>query len=318
MLPFALLLTSTLVWPGLPEQLPTSWRGSYPSGLTAAPDVFGATLTIAGLTSILAALVALVRAFIPSLWSRWVVTTLATVSAGAVAGYGLTAWATHLAGDPAQVHVLWALAAIVVALGFGVVAYVVHGRTVPQREVLVEQIPERSRVVPTPAGGPTAWSADSGSALLTGMSVFVAVAFAVCVVALVVGGSSWAAVAVALPGAALFLLALAWSAITVVVDEQGLRVRSRRVPVTVLTVRPGQVLGVEVLDLDPMKWGGYGLRGTPGRTAYIVTGGDGLVVHRANGTRLALEITEGEPREGAAALLRVAGQALAGAGSFSG
>jgi hypothetical protein len=216
-----------------------------------------------------------------------------------------------------RVHVLWAIAAVAVALGFGLVAYLVHGRAVPRREELLEQVPERSRVVPVPPGAATTWSAASGSRLLTGISAFIALAFAVCAVALAVGDNPWGALAVGLPGVALSLFVLAWSAITVAVDERGLQVRSRRFPVTLLSLPPGQVLGVEVLDLDPMRWGGYGLRSTPGRTAYIVSGGEGVVVHRANGTRLALEITEGEPREGAAALLRVAGQTLAAAGSLS-
>ncbi|OLT44951.1 hypothetical protein BJF86_11020 [Serinicoccus sp. CNJ-927] len=87
--------------------------------------------------------------------------------------------------------------------------------------------------------------------------------------------------------------------------------------------RPGaaeRVAGADVQQLDPMRWGGVGLRALPDRTAYIVGpgGGPGIVVYQRDGRRLALQITEGDAaaRAGAATLLQAAGQRV-GEGSLS-
>ena len=110
------------------------------------------------------------------------------------------------------------------------------------------------------------------------------------------------------------LLALAWSSVALTVDLDGLRIRSRVLPVQVSHVPAGQVVGVEVRDLDPMRWGGVGLRALPERTSYIIdqAGGPGIVVHQRDGRRLALQVTEGDTvaRTGARTLLRAAGQRL--------
>jgi hypothetical protein len=98
------------------------------------------------------------------------------------------------------------------------------------------------------------------------------------------------------------------------VDEDGLKIRSRLLPVQVSRVPADRVVGVEVQDLDPMRWGGVGLRALPDRTAYIIdqAGGPGIVVHQRNGRRLALQVTEGDTaaRTGARTLLQAAGQRL--------
>ncbi|HLS45428.1 MAG TPA: hypothetical protein VK045_08330 [Ornithinicoccus sp.] len=66
-----------------------------------------------------------------------------------------------------------------------------------------------------------------------------------------------------------------------------------------------------------MKWGGIGLRWLPDRTAYIVRGGPGIVVHRASGRRFAVEVTEGQEvaEVGTRALLLSAARAAAGGSS---
>ena len=87
MVPFALLLVGARVWQP-PGELPTRWSGSSPDGITDGGTVLLTTLTVAGFCSILAALVALVRVFVPGRWSRWIVTLLATVSGAAAAAVG--------------------------------------------------------------------------------------------------------------------------------------------------------------------------------------------------------------------------------------
>jgi hypothetical protein len=142
--------------------------------------------------------------------------------------------------------------------------------------------------------------------------VLVVVFAATTVWVLVAGESLVLAVFVALVGGTTAALALAWSAVRLHVDAEGLTVRSKVLPVRVSRVPAEEVVGVETLDLDPMRWGGVGLRALPDRTAYIVDGGPGIVVWKRDGRRLALQVTEGEQvaAAGARALLRAAGQRL--------
>src|SRR5690606_26674149 len=126
------------------------------------------------------------------------------------------------------------------------------------------------------------------------------------------GGGVRAALGVVACGVVAGGLALAWSRVRVVVDADGLLIGSRVLPVRLLRVPAEDVLGVEVKDLDPMAWGGIGLRPLPDRPSYVVDGGPGLGVWRADGRRLAVQVTEGDgtARAGARALSRAAGQRL--------
>lgn len=324
MLPFALLLVSTLLWPQAPGVLPTRWSGAAPDGFSSGGAFFSTVLAVTGSAAIVAALASLLSVLVPEVVSRWVLSALATVGGGAAAAYALAAWGTRLAGDPARVSVAWALGAVVLALAWGALAYAVHSRSTPDRAALIARIPERARIRPAGADHgdiddhvddqrAAHWSAPSASALLLGVGVFVLVVFAVCVVLLAGSGNPWTASVVGVAGLLLAAFALAWSRVQIGVDRDGLQVTSRLLPIRLITVAPEDILGVEVADLDPTAWGGWGLRTTPGRTAYIVSGGAGIVVHRANGTRLALEIVQGqEAAEQAGAALHRAARARVG------
>lgn len=313
-LPFAGLLVSTLVWPQAPDLVPTRWTGVRPETLSAGQLVFSVCLTVAGLAALLAALISAMRRFVPAMLSRWLLTVLGVAGGGAGATYAMACLGTWLAGDPAQVHVLWALASLVLAAGWGVLTYVVHGRSVPPHAELLARIPERDRVRPLRPGEPVVWAAGSGSRLLTGIAVFVFATFGVCVGVMLSTGDPFTATLLGVLGLGLSVFVLAWSRITVRVDQEGLRVHSALLPWCLTDIPPEEVIGVQALDLDPMAWGGYGLRVLPGRTAYVVTGGEGIVVHRTDGRRFAVEVTDGDAAEGARALLRVAGEALSAAG----
>lgn len=311
-LPFALLLLSVSLWES-PGTLPTHWSADLPDTLSSGARVFSVALSLSGACAVLAALASLLSAWVPPIWHRWLTALLAGVGAAAAAAYGALAWGTHLAGSPSQVHVVWALVPVVLGAVWGGLAYLAHRPVPVDREHVREAVPERSRVVPVDAGAvvaPWATRLDSGTMRVT--AVFVGV---VLTLTAVLSWSSTPVLGVTITPVAVatVLFVLAWSRVEARVDDAGLTMTSAVLPVRLLRVAAEDVVGVEATDLDPMRWGGIGLRWLPGRSAYIVRGGPGLVVHRASGRPFGLEVTEGDAvaAAGARALLGVAGQAMA-------
>jgi ABC-type glycerol-3-phosphate transport system permease component len=313
-LPFAVLLLSRLVWPDPPPELPTHWNApGEVDSTTAGTTYLGVVLGVSGFCAVLASLVSPLSAFVADAWSRWVLTLLGAVGAGAASSYGLAVVGTALAnGRAGEVGLVWGLGAVLVAAVWAWGVYAAHGRRVPPRAEVLERIPERDRVVPVADGPGETWETEVGSRLLTGTAVFVAVVFGVCGALVVTTDAVAPAVVLVLLGLVLAGYVLAWSRIRVRADAEGLTIRSAVLPLRLRQVPAAEVLGVSRIDLDPMAWGGYGLRSVPGRTAYVVRGGPAVVVHRATGHRLAIEVTAGEEvaDAGARVLRRSAGRAL--------
>lgn len=315
-LPLAALLALMTQLPQ-PERVPSHWSGRYPDEWTSGPAFLSTVLTITVLCAIGAAAMAVLIRVVPQAWSRWALATLATVGWGAVAAYVLTVWRTGVDG-PERVREWWALVGVTAGLLAGVLTYLVHGRRRPAPAELMARIPERARV--QAVGGRAArpvqpWSTDIGSGLLRWMGWGLIAVGVVAAAAMVLAGESLPIVGlllVVIGGAG--LLALAWASVRLHIDEDGLTVSSTVLGVRVTRVPAQEVAGVEVLDLDPMRWGGIGLRALPDRTALIIDGGPGIVVWKRDGRRLALQVTEGEAaaRAGARTLLQAAGQRLAG------
>lgn len=286
--PLALLLIVMSVAP------PTDLRTS---------ELLGVLLPTTIVAALVAAGAAVLSRVVPQAWSRWVVSAAGAVGWGALAGYVV----------PAGLGLL----ATVVGVVAGWVVHRVHGLRRPDRAELELLVPERSRVqaLRGRAVRPVEpWSTAVASRLLRGYGWGLVVIFAVVLVLMVVQRwSPWLVLTVGVVGVGTGLVALAWSRVRVDVDEAGLRVRSLVLPTPLLRVPAEEVAGVEVSVLDPMRWGGVGLRPLPDSTAYIVTaGGPGLVVYGRDGRRLALEVTEGDQvaRAGARTLLQAAGQRL--------
>ncbi|WP_151525928.1 hypothetical protein [Serinicoccus kebangsaanensis] len=314
MLPLAVLLVSLSVLP-TPDRVPTHWSGRVPDAFASGPGFLSGVLATPVICTVVAAFVAIARRVVPPSWCRWVLAAVAAVGWGAALLWLVTTWRVGLDG-PEGVREWWPLLAIAGALLAGVVGYAVHGRRLPSTEELADLVPERSRVRPARASGPVEpWSSDVSSRTLQvlGWGLLVVLAGVAVVVGLV-GESVALLLVVLLTGLVAGGLALLWSAIRVEVDEGGLRVRSRVLPWVISRVPVDQVVGADVQELDPMRWGGVGLRALPDRTAYIVgaAGGVGIVVYQRDGRRLALQITEGDhiARAGARTLLEAAGQRL--------
>lgn len=300
----------------VPARVPRHWSGPTADGYATGPGFASGLLTVVVIVALLAAGSALLQRVVPPAWSRWALAGLAALGWSSVAIYVLTVWRVGIDG-PEQVREWWPLIGVLLGLAAGWVGYAVHGRRLPPLAEVLARVPDRARVqaLRGRAVRPLEpWSTELESRTLRVIGWGTILVLGVLALWQGVAGSLVMVVVLVLVGLGTGLLALAWSSVTLEVDEDGLRIRSGILPVQVSSVRAEQVVGVEVQDLDPMRWGGVGLRALPERTAYIIdqAGGPGIVVHQRDGRRLALQITDGDPaaRTGARTLLQAAGQRL--------
>ncbi|MBA2694921.1 MAG: hypothetical protein H0U62_03535 [Actinobacteria bacterium] len=305
MLPLGVLLVSSMLLP-----------------ISAAPPTLGPVLAVCVGALLVAAVVTGLARLIPPHASRWMLSLTGAVGAGAAGGYTLSLVGVLLSDDISATSAWWLLPATLVAVLWGWTGYVVHGDQRPSVQQIVETIPERDRVLPAAGAADLVlpWRCDSRSGSLEGAAIFVLVVLGAAGVLVVVSGGGWL-LGVLLGVGGLVAATLTWAAaeVRVLVDGDGLRVRSRRLPLTVLRVPAREVLGARAMDLDPMVWGGTGLRWLPGSTAYLGSGGPGIVVHRRSGRRLAVQLAQDEQAAvaGATALRSVAAQARVGTDSSS-
>lgn len=314
-LPLPALLAALTLLP-VPPVVPRHWAGPAADGYATGPGFASALLTTVVLVALFAAGTALLQRVVPPAWSRWALAFLGALGWGAVSFYVLIVWRVDVVGA-GQVREWWLLLAALLGLGAGAVGYAVHGRRWPGLAEVLARVPERARVqaLRGRAVRPLQpWSTELDSRTLRVIGVGVLVVLGAAAGWQLVAGSLALAVLLLLVGLGTGLLALAWSSVALSIDLDGLRIRSRVLPVQVSHVAAERVAGVEVQDLDPMRWGGVGLRPAPERTSYIVdqAGGPGLVIHQRDGRRLALQVTEGDAaaRTAARTLLQAAGQRL--------
>ena len=191
--------------------------------------------------------------------------------------FGVLGWA--LAGAPPEV------AAVAVA------APVALDATVPgaPTEVGPGSVAERILAVPEVALGPgqrPVWHRHLTSTWLLALTVVSLVAAAFIAV------FAW------LPGLVLALCALCTAplaSITVVVDRNGLDVRFGPLGWPRKHLPLAAIAAVSAEDIDPMRWGGWGYRILPGRSAVVLRSGPAVVVDLVGGKRFCVTIDDPEP-----------------------
>lgn len=100
------------------------------------------------------------------------------------------------------------------------------------------------------------------------------------------------------------------SHLQVTVDWRGLRIVSTFARITLKHIRLEDVAAVEVAELRPSEWGGWGYRVMPGRSAVIMGAGPGLIVSTTGGKRFA--VTVGDPDTAVSLLLALRDRRLDG------
>lgn len=58
------------------------------------------------------------------------------------------------------------------------------------------------------------------------------------------------------------------------------------------------IAAVSAEDIDPLRWGGWGYRIMPGRSAVVLRGGPALVIDLVDGRRFCVTIDDPEPGAG--------------------
>lgn len=89
--------------------------------------------------------------------------------------------------------------------------------------------------------------------------------------------------------------------VRVLVGPGGITVRTGPFGVIRMQVPLAEVADVDALEVDPMAYGGWGVRGLPGVRAVVVRAGEGIRVHRTDGPDLV--VTVDDARRGAGVLL---------------
>ena len=80
------------------------------------------------------------------------------------------------------------------------------------------------------------------------------------------------------------------------IDDRFLHVRGA-LPFPSVRIPLWQVESVEVIDLHPLRWGGWGYRGSLrafGKAAWVVRSGPGVVLHLSRGRTFAVTVDDAE------------------------
>jgi hypothetical protein len=127
--------------------------------------------------------------------------------------------------------------------------------------------------------------------------------FLTTAIAAFVAPGAWPAVA------AVVIVLVVFSEIRVTADRRGLRVTAGMVRLPIKRIPLDDIADVSAEHIDPMRWGGWGYRVLPGRSALVLRAGPGLVVEQRDGRRFA--VTMDDPRTPEALLRTLASAATA-------
>ncbi len=285
------------------------------AGAVVASRSAGVTTPVGADIALVATMLAVVAAALVSGLSFWLTDVTARFMLTVCGGVTAAGTTYLLLGQLSLAAWLGVPLAAAVGVAWGRWVSIVFALVRPSPQALIDRIPERDRIgrgwTPGPHSGSVdhgAWSVDVSSPRMQRLVVFGVVVFGAAIALSWDSAPLWWVAVLAAAGLAFCLVMTAWSSVRVGVDRRGLTVTSLRLPLRLVQVRPEDVLGVGSNEVDPLVWGGWGLRWTARHTAYIRSGGPGIIVHRRSGRPLVIEIPEGTSTAdaGAALLRRVA------------
>jgi hypothetical protein len=269
-------VTAAVSGGSLPDTVPIHWSG------LGEPDAFASTWTLLRWTLGTAVMAGAVAsgavAVIRRRTSAAGLVALAAGLGGVACAVWLTSVATTLpASDPYTArlgwHVLWIPAAIAWAAMFSWLVGRIDNHDVP-----TSAAPDRS------SGSRTAWVTVLRSELF--VSVCLIAAGVIAVIALTTEPTIWPLVCVPLAAMLLF------SNVRVIVDRRGLRLLAGPFSTPLKSVPLADIVTAEAVHIDPLKWGGWGYRVIPGRSALVLRTGPGLVLRLRDGRRFAVTVDD--------------------------
>jgi hypothetical protein len=104
------------------------------------------------------------------------------------------------------------------------------------------------------------------------------------------GENLWSAVVLLLT----LLPVLAFVRLRISVDSHGLKVVTALLGLSLKTIPLTEIESVHIDALEPLRWGGWGYRIVPGRSAIILRTGPGIVVTLNNGKQFAVSLENPE------------------------
>jgi hypothetical protein len=298
-LPVAVLVATWRAWSArLPDVLATHWSG------LGVPDGFGSAAALGTLTLSLAtagALVATVAAYRarPGTPAVWLVPAGSMLAGGATGVWLTSATATLAGGSAAEARLGWRFLWLLAGLLWGMAVLAVAGRDP------VRQPTNSSPAPPAPSGMTLAPGERAGftttlhSPLIIGVTAAAGVLMAV--LAVTATPALWPVLAVPV------LAGLVFAEVRVTVDRRGVRLVAGLVGLPLKRIPLADIVSVTAAEIDPMAWGGWGYRVTPGKSALILRAGPGLVLDLADGRRFA--VTLDDPQTPAALLGALQAQA---------
>lgn len=301
--PAALILLTWRQWQSrLPPSLPTHWGVGGPAdAVTSAPVFLGWLVGVSTVSALVGTIVVLVGA--SGEWGPRATAAFAGAASALVLGMWLGSTVPSLdAADPFTVEIGGWILLTLAAPAYALVqlAILPRGSTAPiEMPSMTEEA--GATIAPDHAGS---WNRTiSSPLLLVATGVMVALGVALFAPAIVHDGIA----AVGIPAIvylAAVVLVLMFCAFRVTVDRRGLQVTSAIAGIPLKRIPPAMIAAVDVVDLEPRQWGGWGYRIMPGRSAIILRRGPGLVITLTDQRQFA--ITLDEPDAPARVLLGVA------------
>lgn len=289
----AVVWSSIAWWPSLPTELPSQWSGD--EVVSSLPTAL--FICIAAGVSLGAA----ISGWHTALHSRsYDSPRRSFLISGSVAAVTASTWliSGSVIREPERDIGSAGLLALA-ALLYGLLPFALSGRS-SRPEVdgelgMIEMKPteslawSRSQVAPT-----FAWA--------TSASVVVAVVFGY--VPMVAEGLSAPSAGVAIVTSLLALSFLSFARIRVTVDSRGVRARSAISGIRLIFVRLADVSSVQVSNVEPLRWGGWGYRMTSRGRGLILTGGPAIVVTLTNESQVVVTIAGAEEAAGVLSALQ--------------
>lgn len=298
LLPLGAVVLTWLMWQDrLPAELASHWSG------TGKPDGFmntGTALNVGLALTGIPAVIALVSAFIPTL--RPALLRGVAGFAGMISGMGAGTWLisaglTLHAGSAENAALGWWLAALIASFLFGAVPYFIAPKIAPQSKFTSTRHETRLPLGEQESG---AWSRTITSKMLLWMPVALLALTAALYLPAVLdgGGASWIGLGTMLASTVVVALI---AHLQVSVDWRGLRIVSTLTRIPLKRIRLEDITAVEVTEIRPAEWGGWGYRIMPGRSAVVMGAGPGLIVTTTSDKQFA--VTVGDPETAASLLL---------------
>lgn len=307
-LPVLLVALTAVLWlDRLPADLPRQWG---PDGVAATAPTWLLLVIAAGLGLAAAAgsLLALPAGAAPHRRAIF-------LASGFVAGLAASVWLVSagsiiLAGSAKPEMGAWPLLAILSCGYGGIAALLASPWSPPRRSAATDDAGIAYPAGASPAGAdPAAGTAASCSHTeVSPLFAWLAAALGLGAVVLLfapplVGGATPVTQTGAGTLAVVALVSVVFARIRVGIDARGLQVSSGTLGIPLRSIPLAAIDAVHADYLEALRWGGWGYRVLPGRSALILRSGPGLVVTLTLGNRFALSLTDPDEPAGLLAAL---------------